>query len=59
MNVILTSLFKFTRAVRESGGKKRMAGVVAKEATQKLGYEDVKACQLEVIAGGRDVFVIW
>ena len=46
-----------------------MAGVVekrvalaTKEATRKLGYEDVKACQLEVIAGlvsGRDGFVIW
>ena len=33
-----------------------------KGAARTLGYEDVKACQLEVIAGlvsGRDVFVIW
>ena len=25
--------------------------VAAKEATRKIGYTDVKACQLEVIAG--------
>ena len=42
--------------MRERGRKGRMAGVaekraalVAKEATRKLGYTDVKACQLEVI----------
>ena len=37
------------RAVRESGERRRMAGVpeksclAAKEVTQKLGYEDMKA----------------
>ena len=54
--------------MRESGGKRRMAGVAekraalaAKEATRKIGYTDVKACQL-VIAGavnGRDVSRFW
>ena len=40
--------------MRESGGKRRMAGVAdkratlaAKEATRKLGYKYVKACQLD------------
>ena len=57
------------RAVRESGGKRRMASVAekraalaAKEATWKIGYTDVKACQLEVIEGlvsGRDVSRFW
>ena len=41
--------------MRESGGKRRMAGVaekrVALAAKEKIGYTDVKACQLEVIAG--------
>ena len=51
--------------MRESGGKRWMAGVAekrvalaAKEATRKIGYTDVKACQLEVRAGvvnGQDV----
>ena len=51
--------------MRESGGKRRMAGVAqkraalaAREATRKIGYTDVKACQLEIIAdlvSGRDV----
>ena len=55
--------------MRESRGKRRMAGVAekrvalaAKKATRKLGYADVKACQLEVIAGlvsGRDVSQFW
>ena len=55
--------------MRESGGKRRMAGVAekrvalaAKETTRKIGYTDVKACQLEVIAGvvnGRDVSRFW
>ena len=55
--------------MRESGGKIRMAGVAekraalaTKEATRKIGYTDVKACQLEVIAGlvsGRDVSRFW
>ena len=43
-----------------SVAEKRVA-LAAKEATLKLGYGDLKACQLEVIAGlvsGRDVFVI-
>ena len=54
--------------MRESGGKRRMASVAekrvalaTKEATRKIGYTDVKACQLEVIAGlvsGRDVSAI-
>ena len=42
--------------MRESGGKIWVVGVAekrvalaGKEATRKLGYEDVKACQLEVI----------
>ena len=50
----LTSLFVTSRAVRESGRKRRMAGVAekrvalaVKEATGKLGCEDVKACQLD------------
>ena len=51
--------------MRESGGKRRMAGVAekraalaAKETTRKIGYTNVKACQLEVTAGvvnGRDM----
>ena len=55
--------------MRESGGKRQMAGVAdkraalaAKGATRKIGYTDVKACQLEVIAGvvnGRDVSRFW
>ena len=55
--------------MRESGGERRMACVAdnrvtlaAKEDTLKLECEDVKACQLEVIAGlvsARDVFAIW
>ena len=34
----------------------------AREATRKIGYTDVKACQLEVIAGVvncRDVSRLW
>ena len=64
--IIFVTSLQHTRAVRESGGKRRMAGVaekrVAKEATRKIGYTDVKACQLEVIAGvvnGRDVSRFW
>ena len=52
--------------MREIGRKRRMAGrrvaLAAKEATRKIGYTDVKACQLEVIAGvvnGRDVSRFW
>ena len=66
--IFITSL-QHTRAVRESGGKRRMAGVAekrvalaAKETTRKIGYTDVKACQLDVIAGvvnGRDVSRFW
>ena len=40
---------------------KRVA-LAAKEVTRKSGYEDVKACQLEVMSrpmGGRDSFLIW
>ena len=62
LNVVLTPLFvmklQFMHAVHESGGKRRMAGVAekrvalaVKEDTWKLGYQDVKACQLEFIAG--------
>ena len=53
--IIIFTSSQFTRAVRESGGKGRMAGVAekraalaTKEVTRKLGYEDVKVCQLEV-----------
>ena len=44
--------------MRESGGKRQIAGIAekraalaAKEVMRKLGYEDVKACLVEVIAG--------
>ena len=67
--IIFVTSLQHTRAVRESGGKRRMAGVAekrvalaAKEATRKIGLTDVKACQLEVIAGpvsGRDVSRFW
>ena len=67
--IIFVTSLQHTRAVRESGGKRRMAGVAekrvalaAKEATRKIGYTDVKACQLEVIAGVvncRDVSRLW
>ena len=47
--------------VCKSRGKRLVVGVaekrvalVAKDTVQKLGYEDVKACQLEVIAGCSD-----
>ena len=32
-------------------GVAKRAASAAKEATRKLGYTDVKACRLEVIAG--------
>ena len=68
--ITIFTLSQFTRAVRDSLGKRRVAGVaqkrvalVAKKATRMLGYKDVKACQLEVIysrpMSGCDVFVIW
>ena len=41
-----------------AGVAEKKAALAAKEATRKLGYKDVKACQLEVIAGlvsGQDV----
>ena len=52
--------------MRESGGvagvaEKRIA-LAAKETTRKIGYTDVKTCQLEVIAGvvnDRDVSRFW
>ena len=40
----------------------KRAALAAKEATRKLGNTDVKACQLEVIAGlvsGRGVSRFW
>ena len=40
----------------------KRATLAAKEATRKIGYTDVKACQQEVIAGlvsGRDVSRFW
>ena len=67
--IIFVTSLQHTRAVRESGGKRRMASVAekrvalaTKEATRKIGYTDVKACQLEVIVGlvsGRDVSRFW
>ena len=45
-----------------AGVAEKRVALVAKEDTQKLGYEDMKACQLEIIAGlvsGRDAFVTW
>ena len=34
-----------------AGGAEKRVALAGKEVTQKLGYEDVKACELEVIAG--------
>ena len=58
LNVILTSLFYvipiYTRCARKqrmAGGAEKRVALAGKEVTRKLGYEDVKACQLEVIAG--------
>ena len=34
-----------------AGVAEKRAALAAKEVTRKLGYEDVKACHLEVIAG--------
>ena len=45
-----------------AGVAKKRAASAAKEATRKLGYTDVKACQLEIIAGlvsGRGVSRFW
>ena len=62
-NFFVTSL-QITRTVRESRGKRSMAStakrvtLAAEEAARKLGFEDAKVCQLEVIAGVRDVFGI-
>ena len=45
-----------------AGVAEKRVALAVKEAMWKLGYEHVKASQLEVIAGlvsGRDVFVIW
>ena len=44
-----------------AAGAEKTVTLAAKEAVWKLGFEHVKACQLDVIAGvvsGRDVFVI-
>lgn len=41
--------------------EKGRVALAAKEAAQKLGYKEMKACQLQVIEGvvsGRDVFAI-
>ena len=45
-----------------AGVAEKRAALAAKEATRKIGYTDVKSCQLEVIAGlvsGRDVSRFW
>ena len=45
-----------------AGVAEKRAALAAKEATRKLGYTDVKTCQLEVIVGlvnGRDVSGFW
>ena len=45
-----------------AGAAKRVTLAAKESYTWMLGYEDVKACQLEFIAGlvsGQDVFVIW
>ena len=50
----------FKRVMRVMAEEKRVA-LAAKEAAQKLGYNDTKACQLQVIEGivsDRDVFAI-
>ena len=45
-----------------AGVAEKRVALAAKETTRKIGYTDVKACQLEVIAGvvkGRDVSRFW
>ena len=45
-----------------AGVAEKRAALAAKEATRKIGYTDLKACQLEVIAGlvsCRDVSRFW
>ena len=45
-----------------AGAVEKRVALAAKEATRKIGYTDVKTCQLEVIAGpvnGRDVSRFW
>ena len=45
-----------------AGVAEKKTALAAKEATRNIGYTDVKACQLEVIAGlvrGRDVSRFW
>ena len=45
-----------------AGVAEKRVALAAKEATWKIGYTDVKACQLEVIAGlvsGQDVSRFW
>ena len=45
-----------------AGVAEKRAALAAKEATRKIGYTDLKACQLEVIAGlvsGRNVSRFW
>ena len=45
-----------------AGVAEKRAALAAKEATWKIGYTDVKACQLKIIAGpvsGRDESRFW